>query len=125
MSLTEWLQQFFINNFSATAEKTATPARIPDTWPHGPSWDPLNLYTYEEKEQMLKARLAQIDQQNGDTRPYRELLPVRWPDGADFDEANPYWVKETGQTYETFDEAVQAMGRAPSHNSFGILRFDP
>ena len=51
-------------------------------------------------------------------------LSVCWPDGQAWNGDKPFWIEETGQTYETFDEAVDAMGRVPSHNNFGILRFD-
>ena len=49
-----------------------------------------------------------------------------WPDGTIYDPAKPWWVEETGETYETVDDAVEAMdGQLPSYASFGMIKFDP
>lgn len=123
MNLTEWIQRFFNDVFSAPAEKTSTPAKLDDTWPHGHSWDPLGLNTYEEKEQILRERLEQAGVDDLGIQQPRELLPVTWPDGTTFNTLKPFWIEETGKTYETLDEAVEDMGQIPSHNSFGALKF--
>lgn len=123
MSLTEWIQQFFKDHFSASAEKASTPAKLPDTWPHGHSWDPLGLYTYEEKEQMMQDRLAKVALDTDQNPPPHELLPITWPDGTAWDTAQPFWVKETGKTYETLEDAVEDMGKTPRQNHFGALKF--
>ena len=77
MSLTQWLQQFFKEEFITPAESSA---------PQHPDW----------------------------------------PDGTIYDPAKPWWVEETGETYETVDDAVEAMdGQLPSYASFGMIKFDP
>lgn len=48
-----------------------------------------------------------------------------WPDGTAMDPLKPYWVEETGKTYETLEAAVDEMdGRMPSDISFGVVKFD-
>lgn len=77
MILTEWLQQFFKEEFIAPAESSA---------PHHPDW----------------------------------------PDGTSYDPENPWWVEDTGKTYETVDQAVEDYdGKLPSYASFGVVKFDP
>ena len=48
-----------------------------------------------------------------------------WPNGTSYDPAKPWSVEETGKTYETVDDAVEAKdGQLPSYASFGVIKFE-